>query len=763
MNLFKGNRLFRMTRFLLLVLIVCLSSVIEAQISVKIVEEGSQEPLIGATILCKNYIGYSDVSGVAIMKESCDTIQISFVGYVTKTVIREDIAKRDNFIVELSQEFYDFDVLTVTASRFEKRLSENSVSVEVLKPEVIENSNSINIEDALDKMPGVQMLDGQANIRGGSGYSYGAGSRVMLLLDDIPALQADTGFPNWGDMPVEAVGQVEIIKGASSALYGSAALNGIINLKRTFAEEAPETKLSASYLEYLSPNREDAKWWDTRRYQLNFNAIHKQKIERLDLIVHGMYNELESYNDSTFSERYRLGTNLRYRISDNWLLGTNILINKDEKSDFFLWSDSRSGVYRPFDGSISRGDNLRYMIDPYIQYVTDGGTKHKLQSRYHYIDNKNNNNQANTTKAKYVEYSISKELSRMNTSITSGIAFQDIGTESQLLGDYNFDSQVLGIYTQLDKKINDKITLSAGSRYEYINQNGPEFYRGDTIPGGNVSDSDLIFRFGVNAQILDYTFLRASYGEGYRYPTLTERYVSTTFASFQIFPNPLIQAERGISYELGVKQGIKFLGFKVFLDFAFFSSRYEDMIEFTFIFEGTDIGFKPFNIGDTRINGFELGLLLNHSFNKRLSADIFGGYTYLDPIYTNFDENPSISESLSTDQNILKYRSRHTYKMDLQFNFFQFAIGGSLRYASHVENVDKAFEEVFGVDNFEIKRFRRMNDSGYHLLDGRISYLFRNNYKIAFLMNNILNQEYSLRPGLLEAPRNVAVRLDLVF
>ena len=64
-------------------------------------------------------------------------------------------------------------------------------------------------------------MDGQANIRGGSGYSYGAGSRVMLLMDDLPILTGDVNEVKWNYLPVEIIGQVEVIKGASSALYGS--------------------------------------------------------------------------------------------------------------------------------------------------------------------------------------------------------------------------------------------------------------------------------------------------------------------------------------------------------------------------------------------------------------------------------------------------------------------------------------------------------------------------------------------------------------
>ena len=56
----------------------------------------------------------------------------------------------------------------------------------------------------MQRMPGVTVIDGQANIRGGSGYSYGAGSRVLLLMDDLPVLTGDAAFPSWDLIPFNA-------------------------------------------------------------------------------------------------------------------------------------------------------------------------------------------------------------------------------------------------------------------------------------------------------------------------------------------------------------------------------------------------------------------------------------------------------------------------------------------------------------------------------------------------------------------------------
>ena len=169
---------------------------------------------------------------------------------------------------------------TVSTGKYEKPLGEATVSLEVLKSDLIESTNAISLDQALEKIPGVNLVGGQANIRGGSGFSYGAGSRVLLLVNDLPALQADAGTSNWGDLPVENIEQVEVIKGAASALYGSAAMNGLINVRTGYARAQPETKISVFGGIYDAPKDVTKKWWDDTRYEAGVLFVHKQRIDK---------------------------------------------------------------------------------------------------------------------------------------------------------------------------------------------------------------------------------------------------------------------------------------------------------------------------------------------------------------------------------------------------------------------------------------------------------------------------------------------------
>jgi iron complex outermembrane receptor protein len=164
------------------------------------------------------------------------------VGYTAQEIPIELLPNEKKTInIDLNQEMRELKTFVTTAGKYEQNIEELTVSMEVLRPNIIENKNTTSIDDALQQVPGVTIVDGEPQIRSGSGYSFGAGSRVMILMDDLPILSGDAGRPSWGFLPVENIEQVEVIKGASSVMYGSAALSGVINLRTAYPRDTPQT------------------------------------------------------------------------------------------------------------------------------------------------------------------------------------------------------------------------------------------------------------------------------------------------------------------------------------------------------------------------------------------------------------------------------------------------------------------------------------------------------------------------------------------
>ena len=161
-----------------------------------ITDAATREPLPGVTVRAGNTGTVSDTEGLYALSLPAGTHEVifTFVGYQSRTLTVKITAGQT---LQLGMALGDSDNLlqqaTVTAGKFEKPLGEVTVSLDVLKPTLIESVNTTSVDEVLVKVPGVAILDGQASIRGGSGFSYGAGTRVLLLVDDIPALQADAG------------------------------------------------------------------------------------------------------------------------------------------------------------------------------------------------------------------------------------------------------------------------------------------------------------------------------------------------------------------------------------------------------------------------------------------------------------------------------------------------------------------------------------------------------------------------------------------
>ncbi len=192
-------------------------------------------PLPGAHIFLKNGKGtLTDADGnySLILTEGTYSINAQFIGYV-KYSHRINIRKNEKSIlnIDMMEAFEILDEVVVSAEKIEQKVTDVNVSMAILKPEQIEKIGSSSLDMALVKIPGFEILDGQPSIRGGSGFSYGAGSRVLVVVDDLPMISADAGHIHWSFLPLENLAQVEIIKGASSVLLGSTPLNGDVKLR----------------------------------------------------------------------------------------------------------------------------------------------------------------------------------------------------------------------------------------------------------------------------------------------------------------------------------------------------------------------------------------------------------------------------------------------------------------------------------------------------------------------------------------------------
>lgn len=713
----------------------------------------------------------------------------SYLGYNNDTLsFQVNDGRVEKVTVVLQEEATLLNQVVISGSRFEKPLGKVTVSLDVIPPSLIENSNNVTLEQSIDKVPGVNVIDGQANIRGGSGYSYGAGSRVLLLLDDMPILTGDSGFPYWELIPVETIGQVEILKGASSALYGSSALNGVINVRTAYPTSEPKTKFSffAGITQNPRNNNEididtlggaagfridsTAKnWWanDTSAQKWyekgppnkqGLSLSHSQKFGLWD-VIGGMYlYNFKSWRQYEFERRARFALKTRYRFAEKspWEAGLGVTAQFTRTGSFFLWAGDGAEGYRPLE-TIGESLNRRVqvIVDPFLKYLKNN-SKHELKFRFFLSNNYTDRNQDLLTNSTFGDYNYQYRFP-FGGVLTTGISQNLNWVEAQLYGGRTFQAQNVAAYLQWDQEINKKLNVSTGFRYE-MNRLGIQDETCDGSPNC-IKDQDWeakpVFRLGLNYQPAEYTFIRASYGQGYRFPTIAEKFVETQLGPLVIGGNDDLQSETGWSTELGIKQGVKISKWKGFIDAAVFMTQYQDMMEFTFGVLPNGFGFSSKNTGDTQIPGAEITVVGKGSFGP-LSTELLMGYTKIKPTYIDFDEEADASSS--ADFNILKYRFEDTFKGDVQFQYNRFSFGFSGRYNSFMKAIDQVFMDFAFL---ELSESRGDNPNGEWVFDTRLMWDFNEHHTISFLIDNLMNNEYVVRPAMFESPRNFTLKYSL--
>ena len=722
----------------------------------------SGEPMVAVNISANRQTGtISDQNGEYSLSLDAGNhvIEFYYVGYkgITKKVnVDAGVTTRLDILMTISSRM--LDEVVVSAGKYEQKLSDVTVSLEVIKPHQLSNQNITSLDMILEKTPGISILDGQPSIRGGSGFSYGVGSRVLMLVDDLPMISGDAGDIKWNYMPVENINQIEVIKGASSVLYGSSALNGAINLRTRFPGNEPRTEVTLFGGAFMDPKRGELVWWEKQPLFRGVSFSHLRKIGNLDLSVGGNYYKDEGYREYDYEHRIRGNLAMRYRFKKvpGLTAGISTSAMYIDQSDFLLWQDADSGAYRQNPETHAPLTGHRYNIDPYVEYFTPSGNKHSLKTRLYSVGNAAlDTDKSSYTKLWYGEYRYLKKFGNQ-TNWTNGISFSRNTVLANLYENHMGSNSSL--YSQLDAHVFNRLKVSTGVRWELNTLNGDLYY---SVP---------VLRAGLNYQAGKATFIRTSFGQGYRFPSVAEKFADAVVGGLKIFPNPDLEPERGWAAEIGIKQGFSMGNWMGFADLAIFWTEYENMIEYTF---GAyppdsaefptidDVGFKALNIGTARITGAEFSLNGAGRLGP-VNLQITGGYTFMNPV------DPLLLDSIGRDEDesyILKYRRRHLFKMDFEMEAWKLFAGVNVQYNSRMIKVDDVFINPL-IGNLLQPGFPDYwlnHATGYTLIDFRMGWNISPHFRINTILRNAFNVEFLGRPGDIGPPRNITIQTKITF
>ncbi len=687
-------------------------------------------PLIGANILVENTLlgTATDANGnyrIENVPNGNYRIIVSVISYkklTSKLLKINDNIEEINFTLEPTS--YQLDQLVISANKFTQDLSTIASSSYLIDQKTFAEKNFRQIDDALRYVPGVTMVSDQLSIRGSSGYSRGAGTRVLVTMDGIPIYSPDAGDIIWELVPVSEIGRVEIIKGASSSLYGSSAIGGVVNVLSKEISSNPVTYFKFQGGLYSNPSHKEWKWADKSLYLNSQTISHSRSIGKFSFAASITRLEDYSYRQNDYQLRFGGYLNANYQFSQNTSLKIFATGYTRDRETFNYWENIENALSPPTEniGEITSSD--RTILGLTFNHLVNNDLTITFIPSAYFSFWKDNSESKNKSDSRLYRSELRANYKYSNSlKIISGIEGQFSTVSSNIFG--NRKANGFGGYFQTDYNVIENIGLSLGLRYDV---NKLELIE---------ATQSLSPKIGVTYRLSESTLLRGAIGKGYRSPTLAEAFTSTTTGGITVKPNLAIKSETSYSIEFGGNHNFS-ENFNI--DFSFFNNEYYDMIEPGFDPADGEVFFN--NVTRARIQGTDFSV----SFNPIPELNIKTGYTYL---WARDIEN----------NRTLNYRPRHTIIIGANYAKSIYEFGIDVRYLSRVDNIDIELVDLGIVPDGD-------NRVEIIVLDANLGLnLFKYNLPLRFYLrgNNLLNYNYVELIGNIAPIRNYSLNLELIF
>ena len=698
-------------------------------ISGKVVDSKSKPvPGVNVVLIGTNFGAATDEIGnyeITNLMPGTYTIEFSAVGFEKN---RKNLKVQDKSItldVVLKEAVIESEEVLITAGKYEQRKSDLPVSSELITGKEFTERNFSNLADAVRYVPGVTMTEDQISIRGSSGYSRGTGSRALLAIDGLPFYTGDTGEIVWEMIPVTEIQRVEIIKGAASSLYGSSAIGGVVNCITRNISEKPLTTVNGFYGVFDKPYYSEWDWSGQRRPLNGLTLSHSNKIGNFGFNVSFTRLEESSYRQDDDFKKYIgfLKTSYDFTPASSLIFIANTF-NK-RAGQFLYWKDSRNALVPPDQNLEDRIETNRYLFGLIYKTLFSNNLLLNIKTSYYrnyFKDNETIPNES-TSNLYRGEVQINTNLTDFIV-LTSGIEGNFSTVNSSLFG--NPDAFGTGVYAVTDFKFDFPLIASIGVRYDYSKL--------DSLKGSDAISPKL----GLNYKLFDNLILRSSLGTGFRAPTLSEAFTSTSTGGITVKPNPNIKSEHNLTFEFGVNYTPVN---QLIIDLAVFNNEYYDMIE-----PGIDpvdgkVVFS--NLVRARIQGFEASTVISILPNQ-LSLSF--NYTYL------------WARDLETGL-ALRYRPQHIFYSSFDFRKWNFDLGINFRYTSRVEEIDEELIDLGIVLDGELR-------VPVYTTDVNLGYSFASlelPLNLYLNVKNVFNYNYVELIGNLRQIRNYSFGFNVTF
>lgn len=526
--------------------------------------------------------------------------------------------------------------VVVSATRSERAIDESTVPISVVSRSEIERTRARTLKQALENVPGLQLRE----VHGKSGFELSlqglSGDQVLVLIDGLPITASTGSTVDLGQYLVGEVERVEVVKGASSAQYGSSAMGGVVNVITRRIQPGFGATLEVDAGSYGRQN-DSGRRASANQKHARFGLSGGGEAWRLALsgdvlddAGFGLRPELWTRQGDA-SERVQLTGRAEWlpRAGQRfWLEAGRYSEDDVQRYEYFVPSK-----YVPQRKS---EDIARNRVVLGSQWRLDGGARLQAKAVREHYDSESR------------EVSDGYQIARRNSAqqtqhLSTQVELPAWGRQVWMLGadwhretlrqttNGNSELQFNGraqrdsreLFLQNDIFLNDEWELLLGVRGQHDSDFG-----GHTVP--KVSLRGTLLERGDWKGVL-----RASAGAGYRVPNLKERHYLFDHSSlgYIVIGNPNLQPESSTSLQLG---GTLSLGSRWSLDGNLFHNRVKDLIQ-------TDLGnatsvqgvtaYTYANVARARTAGLEAqlrwqatpALALQAGYTRTHTRDLGGG------------------------------------------------------------------------------------------------------------------------------------------
>ena len=565
-----------------------------------IVDGTNGEPLPGVNILLIGTVlgTTTDLDGHYAIKRippGSYKLRITMMGYRRiesgEIIVRTNQPTLANF--DMQETAIETPELVVTANKRRQRIQDSPNSVGVITAKDFRQKNEVYLDKLLEYASGVNFVGSQINIRGSSGYNYGAGSRVLLLIDGVPVMPGDSGDIKWDLIPATQIERVEIIKGAGSALYGSSALGGVVNIITKEASSRPVTNVRFSAGVYDNPRYAEWDWTERTLHFDDLDVDHTRKLGKSEIFISAGKHQSTGYRQNGHYQRYNGTLKMSTSLTNQQRLTFSTNYEGGDRGAALLWRSQRRALEVSPEAIGDYVVSDKWSVDGFHQWALNKnfGLKSRLSYFRNYWKNYFHDNITASTANKYgLEIQGDWQISESN-SLTFGTEETFDHVVSGLVGTH--DQYVLSGYAQNECKLLPTLSLTLGLRYDTQH-----------VDVG-FDDSEWSPKVGLVWHARPYMAVRASSGKGFRVASMSERFAEGLYSGLRIIPNVGLKSETAWSHEFGLNFTASS---NLFWDIAVFRSDYWDLIEPE---PDSTQTVQFINVTRARISGFETTLKLS--------------------------------------------------------------------------------------------------------------------------------------------------------